>query len=158
MQLQPFAGHWRKVSGDGPDQLTIDREGDSLAVWEGKGRSSGTNAFRNINGGESKEKYYAGLIAREYFTDEATFANGKLEAKHTTDFRPGLGEAFIPTRLVERRSLELDGRKLTYETEDQMQHRELLWAGPFGAPTDKLNTTDIADPVRPLQRGEYVKD
>lgn len=158
--LKAFEGTWRKVSGEGPKEIVVSRAGPAdLDIWDSPQKNSGNHAFENINGGPSEpEKYIAGLVSRQYFSSEATLENGKLEGRHTDDFHTGLFHGFIPTRVEHRQSLELKDGKLTYENEEKMLHRELLWAGPYGSSTTGPNTTDLVNPSRPLQRGEYVRE
>ena len=154
MTLGIFSGTWRKVSGNGFDQLNITNTKDAVQVNDGEYTLM---SFSGINGptvidapwrGNSDAP--GGLVTGQ---ETVRFDNGQLESEKIRTETPRLA---WPTRLVTRYSLVLRDGRLIQESEATLYRRTFFYFWPFNVKTS-INTTNIDHPEQPRQTAVYER-
>lgn len=152
---EALTGTWRKISGDGyADEIQITASGNSVMVTDARGYGY---SFTNINEGPSDHGVWKGnlLAPGGTVTGETTtrFDGRRLESvsnRYETHW------VRIPTDLVERRSLELKDGQLIEQSESTLMRKAFFYFGPYAVKSG-INTSNLADPNRPLQTAVYER-
>lgn len=155
--LQVLAGVWRKVSGPGFDRVKTTASQDGVQVRYGSSFEYGYG-FSNVNAGVVADSPWrgsaiapGGLVTRETTT---RFSGSKIEQ---VSVRTETHWVRIPNRLVETRTLEARDGRLIETSESTLYRKVFFYFGPYTVKT-RINTTNLADPARPLTTTVYERE
>ncbi|HXT01898.1 MAG TPA: hypothetical protein VN915_14580 [Elusimicrobiota bacterium] len=152
-----FTGTWRKVSGPGFDRVRVAASQNGVQVRYGASFQYGYN-YSGVNAGTAHDAPWrggvlapGGLVTRETTT---RFTGTKLEE---ISVRTETHWVRIPNRLVETRSLEVRDGRLIETSESTLYRKAFFYFGPYSVKT-RINTTNLADPARPLTTTVYERE
>ena len=149
-----LSGTWRRVSGKGVEHLAVTSTKAGVRLGD---RQGGGYEFSGINGPEVADRpWHGSRIApggRVVLVETTRFDDAKLEWRSVRTETPML---WIPTRLVTRYSLALRDGRLIQEREATLYRRAFFYFGPFNTKTS-INTSNLVDPERPLERTVYER-
>jgi len=150
-RLEDFNGTWRKVSGEGPEELRISNPFQPYNIV-----ANDQCAFRRVNLGRMEWDDYEKLPLHKqpfqydvhaHFSQMATFADGKVEDVSTVYKinEPG-ATGFGQTLRRCSQTMELAGDNLVIGSEVALLQRSAIWFGSF---TRQISSTS--------SRGVYVR-
>jgi hypothetical protein len=155
--LRIFAGTWRNVSGPGSDRMKTTATQDGVQVRYGSSFEYGYG-FWNVNAAPVVSSPWRGnaLAPGGLVTSETTtrFSGSKIEQ---ISVRTETHWVRIPNRLVETRALEVRDGRLIETSESTLYRKLFFYFGPYTVKT-RINTTNLADPARPLTTTVYERE